>query len=457
MGQYLQSGSALLVLAVSILRQFLPSAPLNLLCAASFLLMLLISAAQGIRLARIVLALIAVSISASYLMSLNFMQVTTASILQGSDFAALFTALALLREPASQSDIVRVAGANIVLQPSTRRAVLLSIGTHAIAVVLHVGTLTMLGLMVKRGVSTALHWPAQFRESELTRCMLAILRGSSSTTCWAPTSATIPLLLSTVPGASFGRIFAIGAVAALTLVALAWLFDALGYRRTVDISHQPINLPALAKLALLVSAIIAGVVATSFLGSFDIPHSVMIALPPICLFWIALQIVCSQNRMISGKLHVDGVMRGSIPSSMREIVLLGGVAFLAKAVISADLAHFLIPAVELLPIPQFIVPILIFVTILAASRLGLPPIVSLVILASALGDIRQYGVPLEPVILAYILAMALGTQICPATANALILSNILGTRPQSFIRNNELYVGCAALAGMIAIAIATSM
>lgn len=449
MGRYTQSAIALVVLANAIVRLFASSAASDALCVASFLGLFCIVAIQGVPLAKAFLLLIAASIVAGYIFLPDFTKILMSAFAWGGDFAALFTALALLREPASQSETVQVAGASIVTQPPTRRAIFLSVATHGIAVVLHVGTLAMLGAMVKRGVSLVSHWSAQFREVELTRCTLAILRGSSSTTCWAPTSATVPLLLISVPGTSFGGIFTIGALAALVLLATAWLFDAFGYPRNGAGPHSPINMIAISRLTFIIATVVGGVITTSILGGFDIPHAVMVALPPLCLFWIAAQISRQPVSRAVTKLRFVNLLQNSIPNSMREIVLLGGVAFMSKIVIGANFMQVVGAGVGYMTAGAFLLPTFVFLVMLAAAWFGLPPIISLVFFTSVLGDVRQYGTPLEAMILAYTVGMALATQFCPATANVLMLSNIAETTPKQLIRQNAAYVGIVA-AGSVA-------
>jgi hypothetical protein len=343
---------------------------------------------------------------------------------------ALLASVSLLREPAETSPLVQRCGQLMVQQPPGRRFLVLSIGSHLIAVVLNFGVLTLLGTMVTRGNTLeAASGDARIAAIRKQRMMTAVLRGFVLMTVWSPLSLSFAVTQTAVPGLDWWHLLPLQIGLAILLQVLGWLMDRYAFPRVarVPVEVHTSWLP-LAQLTLLVGAVtVAAVVVAVALSSRPVVGA-MIMVPVAAILWLTAQ--NWRAGLISALLlalrRFGRRMTVSMPAFRNEFVILGGAMYLG-AVLSAFIsptatAH----VIAQVPLPTTLVTVILAWSVMALARYGVPQIVTVTVLGSAFADLSALGI--HPLVLASGLMGAWGLSGCttPVGAATLTVARLAG-------------------------------
>jgi len=221
------------------------------------------------------------------------LEILSKSINRGAFLAVFVTVLNILKDSAQSSRLIRECGAVIVNQPPGRRYTMLTLGGHLFGVLLNLGTLSLLGTMIRRTIDTSQkNVEPRIREIRLQRMTLAILRGFAAVPLWAPTSITIVIVLSGMPELSWFDLLPFGLSGAVLFIATGWAVDRLSFPRAKRIEKRYtlkqifLTLLPLFILVVILPGIAFGV--AQFL-SVRLTSAMLICIPIFGLCWIFIQ------------------------------------------------------------------------------------------------------------------------------------------------------------------------
>ena len=212
---------------------------------------------------------------------------------RGAYLAFFLAALGLLQDVAATSPLIRLCGEVVVNQPPGRRYSVLTIGGGLLGVLLSLGSISLLGTMIARGVdATRAKTEERISEIRLRRMTLAMVRGFASVPMWSPTTITMAIILSGLPEVTWPSLLPAGLAGTALFLSLGWLVDRLTYprptvRRTSDGSEPPLR--ALLPLIFLVVLIPGLAFIASELLSLTITSGLLVIIPFIALSWLTLQ------------------------------------------------------------------------------------------------------------------------------------------------------------------------
>ena len=342
---------------------------------------------------------------------------------RGAVFAAFFFALGTLREAAETSPLVRRCGQQLVAQPAGRRYAALTAGAHVFGIILSYGTIDLLAAMVARA-------DAQ-NAVRLRRMMLAIYRGFLLMNCWAPLNLMTVVVGTALPGAPMRLLLPFALLVSLVMLALGWLEDRLfGAAGGVEPPRAPatdgwsIHL-GIVGLVLLVMILAE---ATAQFGHVSLAAGVTLALPPIALGWIAVQL----RRFGTVRLPVLLLRRlkkfhARIPGFRGEATILGASGFVGVALVGLLPAGGLAPLLAALP--PVLIPMLVPLVLIATGQLGLNPIAVITILGSAMPAPESLGLPSAVLAFACMLSWGLAVGMTPMSASAIAAARWSGVDP----------------------------
>ncbi len=370
--------------------------------------------------------------------------VMTTGLNRAAYLASFILLMGFLRDAAVTSPSILACGRFITRQPPQRRFVAVFSGSHFFSVMINLGSMSLLGPIIQRGVRgdnqayADLDPISQVRER---RQLSAALRGFSWFLVWAPTAVTQAILPTLIPGIDPLRLIGLGLMITCVMLLVGWLDDTLTWlplRRRLTaagslpaIEHMPAPWPAIGNLA-IVSTVLFGLTLI-FLQSADVTivSGAMLAAPIVTISWIYRQ------QMRTGRSE-KGLGEGgfgdrlghsafvNLPGFIREAVFIGCAGFigtLAAALVPADrLAAML----QLGQVPGWQVMFALSVAVLLAGQIGLSPITMAVFLGSVYAEFPVS--PIDPTHAA--LAIAAGTAIAstgaPFASAAAMLARVSG-------------------------------
>lgn len=205
-------------------------------------------------------------------------------------FTFFLTSLAVLRESAKSSPLVRRCGTVLVNQPPGRRYLLLSFGSHLFSVMLNIGALNVLGTMVRGAVRPG-HTPEEKRIAEirLRRMLTATLRGFCAVPLWAPTSVTMLLVLSGIPDLTWEQFAPLGLLWAGLFILLGAILDRVSYPQRAFKPSGNSNLAQLIPLVILVALIPSVAYMVSRLADISLFSALLMCAPVIGVAWLFFQ------------------------------------------------------------------------------------------------------------------------------------------------------------------------
>lgn len=254
-----------------------------------------------------------------------------AAVDRGAFFTFFLTSLAVLREAARTSPLVRRCGTVLVNQPPGRRYLLMSFGSHLFSVMLNVGALNVLGTMVKRAIRPGRNAEERRIAGIRSRRMLtAVLRGFSGIPLWSPTSVTMLLVLSGIPDLTWEQYAPWGLLWCGLFILWGALLDRFSYPRRQTSRAGSGQLGYLVPLVLLVALIPSSAYLLSAVSGLRLFSALLICAPIIGLVWITFQ-----YKRASPRLKAALLVRRAIRSFPRtftdqrnEVVLFASSGFI---------------------------------------------------------------------------------------------------------------------------------
>jgi hypothetical protein len=346
-------------------------------------------------------------------------------------YATFMTALAFLREAASTSPLVRRCGYLIINQPPAQRYATLSTGSLLFGIILNIGAINLLGIMTNRSNTLrAAGGNSEIQQARRRRMTLAMLRGFATTPLASPFSITLIVVLSSIPGLRWYDVLPLGLGVGVLLLAFGWWLD----RRTAPRHLAPLvppldqrrGLKPLAQFAALVFSIVGAAFALELILEITLILAILLSAPPIGLGWMAAQRrrhgPLRAVRYASARLRRRSVFL--FPSLRAEVSVLGGAGFLGVLLAAMLPPQVISDALAALHLTGPVVTVAMLIVVLTGSHIGLNPIVTVTLLASAVPDPQALGVAPRLLGVAFMAAWALAVGSSPMTASVLVLSRL---------------------------------
>jgi len=368
-------------------------------------------------------------------------EVTLESLSRAAYLASFILLMALLREGALTSPSVLEVGTFLTRQPTNRRFVTLFAGGHFFAVLINLGSLSLLAPIIQRGVRAnraegeALDEISKVRER---RQLCATLRGFSWFLVWAPTAVTQAVMPTLMTGIDGTRLMLTGLGLALIMFAVSWAEDILRWRGFAKRLRKEGRLPlavatqfpknAALHLGLVCLALFGLSTSFSWLADVTIVTGVMLTSPIVVCSWIYLQqsaVAPAQRREVLAQ-RLDHITFTSMPGYIREAMFVACAGFIgtlaAKLVPAGDVATM----IGLAGLEGWIVLWSLTVVVWLFGQVGLSPITMAIFLGSLVSELPDLPVDMTHAAL----AIAAGTAVCttgaPFASGALMLSRATG-------------------------------
>ena len=356
--------------------------------------------------------------AAATLRAPDWSRLTLDALARAGHVAAFFTAISVLRVAALTSPAFRVAGEYLASRSAGNRYLALTLGSHAIALILNYGTILLLSTLVSRPDDRSQ------RESAM-RGHLAIHRGVASTLTWAPVSLSVAISLTLVPGAHWPDILLPGMVSAAIVMGTGFVLDTVTRSRTGDERTQdgpPLSavLPATVVPLLFALSVLAVV-----LGAGVGPVVAVVAIAPVfAVLWLRLQKAGDPSGFRTSD-RLGQFFFADLPGYNSELVLLTTATFLG--VLGSGLALQTQAAAGFsLPFDGRMVLVGSMWLVVAAGILGVNPLLSVSLLAPWI--VGAIGAEVSPG--AIVTALTAGWMLCaissPLTATTVLVGRLTG-------------------------------
>jgi len=358
-----------------------------------------------------------------------------AAIDRSAFFTFFLTSLAVLKEAAGSSPLVRRCGTILVNQPPGRRYLLMAVGSHLFSVMLNVGALNVLGTMVKR----AIHYGDTAEQRRIAgirsrRMLTAVLRGFSGIPLWSPTSVTMLLLLSAIPNLQWEHYAPVGLLLAALFILWGALLDRISYPQRTVTPGANHRLYYLLPLVLLVALIPSSAIVVSVLTGLQMFSALLMCVPFIGVIWIAFQYNRS-NARLTAALVVRRIGRSfpvTFTNQRNEVALFASSGFIGV---------ILIPLIDPVWINQWIehanigdawLMIIVSLTIILSSLVAINPIITVTLI---LGVLQQLpGLSISPTVQVIVISLtwAVFAGLSPFTAALRFISSFSNVSPLVF-------------------------
>lgn len=364
--------------------------------------------------------------------------------------AALLAALGFVNEAARGSPLILRCGTALIEQPSQRRYLIMTLGSHLFALVLGVGVLHVLGSMITRSNKAAGGGDDQMR-LRLRELTVGLARGFVTMPMWSPLSIAIAVVLTVVPTVKWVELLPVAMAVSGSFLLLGWLLD--GYKLLPAFSGGPapretdcpLNWRPMARFAGLALLIVASTLGTAQTSGLDLSEAVIVTIPLIGIGWILVQhggqglptAIRRTGRQLRHRVFA------MFPNFRAEICLIGSGTIAGSALaamLPPDLVRDGIQQAGLSPVP---LASLFIVLIMLASQAGMGAVVGVSILGSAFPD--PSVLHMSPLMLAvtFLCSWALSASSAPLGATMIILSALNGQpgRTMAFRWNGAFIVG----------------
>jgi hypothetical protein len=353
-------------------------------------------------------------------------------------FAFFLIALGLLKEAALSSNSVNLTGLALLQQQPLRRYALLTFASHLLGILMSLGAINLLGTMIHRSLhDNKDSVDVRINSVRQRRMMLAVMRGFCSVPLWAPTSVTITLLVTTIPGLQWLDIMPYGLYLTFTLLSFGiWLDHIQAPRYLSHLVPSISNELADLKVCYPIVVVVLSLAVVAGLLIFSTPlrpiAAVLLAAPVVSLAWIFAQYYRQCNTLRAVQLTVKRFSTDiffKLPLQRSEIVFFAASVLIGRLLlivlnldwIAQQFTHMNISAAL----------ILIFSSWLSflAALLFINPMISVTLIAGALSQLP--GVENMPVSIALVMmvtwAVVIGS--CPTTTSVRIGAKITGISP----------------------------
>lgn len=276
----------------------------------------------------------------------------------------------------------------------------------------------------------------------------ALARGFITCMIWAPTSATIALVVS-VTGAEWTSFAPIAIVCALMAECVGIL---LAFMRTasheegsenrkaldeVEDAPERIDVGKVVELAIFSVLLIVFIVLIAQL--FGI--SVIVVVAMASLVWPLLWMIVIRRLDAYRKEFKASYLDKKLPGSKNQIVLFTGAGVLAQSIGYSGLGDVIVQALVLTTGQNvLLLTIAIVVIILLTCVLGIHPIVATAVIGGAI-DPGACGISAAYLALTLSMSWALGNAVCPTSANVIAVSDMVKASPvEASVKWNGPYV-----------------
>lgn len=213
----------------------------------------------------------------------------------GSGYAGIVLSLSFLHAPANRSRLVYRCGEYLIRQGPGRRYLALTGGAHLFSNVLSIGTIGLLGAMVKRSntLENAGGDPAIVAIRE-RRMVTAMLRGFGTMSLWSFSSIAPIIVLPMVPSVSWQQMIPYGLGLSVASMTLGWAMDRLTFSTA---ARTRVSIPPTADRAIntivplcgIVLALLFGVLFFKQVVGWSLQTSVVTVVPIASFIWLSLQ------------------------------------------------------------------------------------------------------------------------------------------------------------------------
>jgi hypothetical protein len=359
-----------------------------------------------------------------------------ARAIERSAFFTLFlVAMDILRTAAMSSRMVLESGRMIVNQPPGRRYTMITLGGHLFAMLLNLGAINLLGTMNRRSIETASNEPdPAIREIRLRRMTLALVRGFTAFTMWAPTAVTVLVVLSAIPNFDWYQFAPMGAVVAAIYMVFGWVLDRLSHpRRGPVVGAQPLGqvLMSLMPMSLLTVGILTVAVFLSWASGIRPIAALLMCVPLFGMIWIIVQYARAGpiKALLLGKRRILGRVLPDLVTLRAEISMLSSAGFIAvilpHQIDTERLGHFIAG----LGLTEGWLLVLMMWAVAITAPIGLNPIISVAVSVEILAQLA--GFDFNPYALAFggIVAWGLATGYSPFGATIRITGRSIDRAP----------------------------
>jgi hypothetical protein len=347
---------------------------------------------------------------------------------------AFVAVLSLLRAAASASDVIASAGRHLVNQPPSRRYLALSFGGHIFGILFNIGGLALLVDMTKRantleaagGEQRIVDW----RERRMTS---AIQRGFAAIVFWSPLGVAFNMLLTSIQGLVWADVAPIGIICTVGFIGLGWLFDRLQSPRggATERLYEP-------RGARAVTAVVGHVMLVSALTgaaeyALGLPfQTVLLIVVPIYGFSWALFSQLAQFKRAPLRRAIAVLMESGIarfPSYANEIAVFAASGFLGVTLIALVPRATIQSFFTALALPPGILAGLLALTVTVLGFLGINPLITVAILASAVSSVDIPGLSKTALALALAAGWAPTVIASPLNSSMVMTATLIGRKP----------------------------
>ncbi len=351
---------------------------------------------------------------------------------RGAFFATFFANQFFLRQAAQNSPLVHRCGSVFVNQRPGRRYLLLTVGGYLFGIILNLGVLSLLGVMIgKRNTLAAAGGSEAVRAARERRMVSALLRGFSITPLGSPLSIALAVMLTAMPGVRWQAILPLGLGIGVLVLATGWVHDRLTAPRRlaplVPTVTPERDLRPLAGVAGLVLSVLALAIAIEQLHHVPMSRAILVAIPTVGLGWLAVQYrragPAGAARLVGRRLR--GQARVVFPGYRSEIAILGSAGFIGTLFSSLLPPEAVAAAMAANPLPTALIPAAAVLLVIVPATVGINPIVTVTILASAMPALPDLPLPPELLAVALMTGWSLSINASPLTASAMLLAEIV--------------------------------
>jgi hypothetical protein len=354
---------------------------------------------------------------------------------RGAFFTLFLTSLAVLRESARSSRLVRRCGTVLVNQPPGRRYLLMSFGSHLFGVMLNIGALNVLGTMIRRAIRPGSDPEAQrIGGIRRKRMLTATIRGFCGVPLWAPTSVTMLLVLSGIPDLTWEQYAPLGLLWTLLFILWGAVLDRLAYKRPKVQSVNGGNLAHLLPLVALVALIPSLAYVVAQVTGLALFSALLMCAPIIGLTWIWVQYKGRPSRIKRGLLlrRMGRSFPETFNNQRNEVVLF---------VSSGFIGVILIPLIDPVAASEFLarasisnatLMVGISLVMLVFAFVGVNAIITVTLILGALQQLPDLNI--LPQVQASVIAItwAVFAGASPFTASLRFISGFAGISPLRF-------------------------
>ena len=343
--------------------------------------------------------------------------------------------LGLLRAAASASPAIAVAGRHLVNQPPPRRYLALSFGGHFFGILLNIGGLALLVEMVRdANTLEAAGGDRQIVAWRERRMTAAAMRGFGAMPFWSPLGVSFNLLLVSVPGVTWAQAGPTGILCALGFIGLGWLFDQFQRPRGLrprPIAKEPGGARAVAAVVAHVTAVTALSWGVEVVLKLPFQTALLVAVPAYAYAW-ALGLRLAQSDPVplrSGAALMITRGAGAFPAYANEMAVFAASGFLGATLVAlvprAALQAFFLA----FPVPAGVLAALLCIAVTIMGFLGLNPMISATILASAVAEADIPGLPKTAILLSIAAGWACSVVSSPMNSALVMTSALVSRRP----------------------------